>query len=98
MGSYSITALLQRRREIEKRVAAGQRFAANGRPELLLSIRPKPFSRFRQIQQMLLAENRTVENFRLVLAGGEKVNVLVSWMLSLARVLRRLEAWRSGRR
>jgi hypothetical protein len=82
--------------EIEKRVAAGVRFAASGRPELLRSIRPKPFSRMRQIQQILLAENRTVEDFRLVLADGQKVEVPASWTLSLARVLRRFEGWRSG--
>jgi hypothetical protein len=82
--------------EIEKRVAAGRRFSASGRPELLFSIHPKPFSRLRQIQQILLAENRTVEDFRLVLADGQKVKVPPSWMLSLARVLRRFEEWRSG--
>ena len=37
--------------EIEKRVAAGLRFSASGRPELLFSIHPKPFSRLRQIQK-----------------------------------------------
>jgi hypothetical protein len=84
--------------EIEKRAAAGRRFSANGRPELLFSIDPKPFSRLRQIQQVLLAENRTVEDFRLVLADGQKVKVPASWMLSIARVVRRFEGWRSGRR
>jgi SAM-dependent methyltransferase len=84
--------------EIEKRIAAGRRFAQSGRPELLLSIRPKPFSRLRQIQQILLAENRTVEDFRLVLAGGQKVKVPESWMLSLARLFRRFKERRSGRR
>jgi hypothetical protein len=84
--------------EIEKRVAVGRRFAASGRPELLTSIDPKPFSRLRQIQQVLLAENRTVEDFRLLLAGGQKVKVPASWMLSIARVVRRFGAWRSDRR
>jgi len=83
--------------EIEKRIAAGRRFAASGRPELLLSIHPKPFSRLRQIQQVLLAENRTVEDFRLVLASGKKIKVPASWMLSMARLLRRFEKWRSSR-
>ena len=84
--------------EIERRVAAGQRFAVSGRPELLISIDPKPFSRLRQIQQVLLAENRTVEDFRLLLAGGQKVKVPASWMLSIARVVRRFGAWRPDRR
>jgi hypothetical protein len=84
--------------EIEKLVAAGRRFAASGRPELLLSIRPKPFSRRRQIQQVLLAENRTIQDFRLVLAGGQKVKVPATWVLSIARVIRRFEGCRSGRR
>ena len=84
--------------EIEKRIAVGRGFLANQRPELLLSIRPKPFSRLRQIQQILLAENRTVEDFRLVLPDGRRVKVPASWTLSFARVLRRFEGWRSGRR
>jgi hypothetical protein len=76
--------------EIEKRIAAGQRFAASGRPELLFSIHPKPFSRRRQIEDVLRAEHRTVEDFRLVVAGGQKVQVPVSVMLMVARAIRRL--------
>ncbi len=84
--------------DVEARIAAGRRFAASGRPELLFSIHPKPFSRLRHIQQVLLAENRTVDDFCLVVGDGKKVKVPASLMLSIARLFRRpAEKWRSGR-
>jgi hypothetical protein len=77
--------------EVEARVEAGHRFLASGRPELLFSIRPKPLGRLRVAKHILLAENRTVEDFKMVAAGGQKVRVLVSVLLMIARAIRRLK-------
>jgi hypothetical protein len=81
--------------EIEAYVAAGRRFLASGRPELLFSIRPRPFGRLRIAKHILLAENRTVEDFKLVIAGGKKVKVPAPLSLMIARVMRRLTESRS---
>ena len=84
--------------EVEIRIAAGRRFLASSRPELLLSIRPKPFSRLRQIENVLRAEHRTVEDFRLILADGQKVSAPATPALSIARALYRFGKRWSGRR
>ena len=73
--------------ETENRIAVGRDFLASGRPELLFSIRPKPFSRLRQIEDVLRAEHRTVEDFRLVAAEGQKVKVPASVMLDRKSVV-----------
>ena len=84
--------------EIEALVEAGRRFLESDRPELLVSIRPKPFRRLRAAKYILAAENRTAEDFKMVVTGGRKVSTPVPMSLALARVIRRVfEAW-SGRR
>jgi SAM-dependent methyltransferase len=87
-----------RAEEIDARVEAGRRFLASNRPDLLVSIRPKPFKSVRIAKDIIRAEHRTVEDFRLILADGQKVKVPSCLILSIARALRRFEEWRSGRR
>ena len=85
-------------KELEALVEAGRRFLASDRPELLVSIRPKPFRRLRAAKYILAAENRTAEDFKLVVTGERKVSAPIPMSLALARVIRRaFEAW-SGRR
>lgn len=74
--------------ELDARVEVGRRFFASGRPELLSSLRPKPFGRVRILIDILRSENRTVEDFKMIGQDGRKNEIAVSTMLRIARVLR----------
>jgi hypothetical protein len=75
--------------DIEARVQTGRRFLTSDRPELLVSIRPKPFRRLRTLKYFLAAENRTVDDFNLIIGGGHRIKIPVSPLLILARAVRR---------
>jgi hypothetical protein len=81
---------------IEAYVAAGERFLASDRPELLISKRPKPFGRIRIAKDVFRSENRTVEDFKMIVAGGEKVGLRASIMLRIARLFRDIKHLRSA--
>src|SRR5579863_2032135 len=76
--------------EIATYVEAGLRFLASDRPDLLVSIRPKPFNRVRMVKNIIRAEHRTVEDFKLVVRGGCKMTLPASVMVRIARLLRPL--------
>ena len=84
--------------EIEARIALGRGFVANERPELLFSVRPKPFRRLRVAKYILAAENRTAEDFKMVANDGRKVHVPVPATLGIARRIRKLVERLSGKR
>ena len=85
-------------REIEKRVAAGQRFAANSRPELLSFNPSEAVQPPAPDPANVAGRKQDGGGFSLGPSRRRRVNVPASWTFSLARMLRRLEAWRSGRR
>jgi SAM-dependent methyltransferase len=76
--------------EIDTRVEVGRRFSGSGRPELLFSIRPKPFRLRRVLMNVLRDENSTVEYYKMVEADGRKTKVPMPVTLMIARVIRRL--------